>query len=58
MFFSFGVYFFLLLFIFLFVFVLVFNCFFCNKNDSFFAHKYVPLVIKAKRLHLVYSSPV
>ena len=34
----------------LFYFVLVFNCFFNNKNTSFFAHGYVPLVIKGKRI--------
>ena len=26
------------------------NAFFNNKNNSFFAHRYVPLVIKAKRI--------
>ena len=31
-------------------FILVFNCFFNNKNNSFFAHGYVPLVINAKRI--------
>ena len=46
-FFSFGVYLFLLLFIFI---ILVFNCCFNNKNNSFFAHRYVRLVIKAKRI--------
>ena len=48
-FFCFGVYLFLLLFIFIMIFVLEFNCFFNNKNNSFFGLRYVPLVTKAKR---------
>ena len=48
-FFCFGVYLLLLLFIFIIFFVLEFNCFFNNKNNSFFDLRYVPLVIKAKR---------
>ena len=49
-FFSFGVYLFLLLFIFI---IFLFQCliaFFNNKYSSFFASRYVPLVIKAKRI--------
>ena len=42
------IYFYCCLFLF-FIFVLEFNCFFNNKNNSFFGLRYVPLVIKAKR---------
>ena len=48
-FFSFGVYLFLLLFIFIFCFVCLI-AFFNNKNISFFCLRYVPSVIKAKRI--------
>ena len=49
-FFSLGVYLFLLLLIFI---IFLFQCliaFFDYKNNFFFAHRYVPLVIKAKRI--------
>ena len=50
-FFFFGVYLFLLLFIFIIILLLPFLiAFFNNENNTFFAHRYVPSVIKAKRI--------
>ena len=40
----------LLFFVFIIFLNLEFNCFFNHKNTSFFAHRYVPAVIKGKRI--------
>ena len=49
-FFFFGIYLFLLLFISIIFLFLCLIAFFNNQNNSFFAHRYVPLVTEAKRI--------